>query len=124
MWLLAWEKTRHLATLPLVSPPNDVKKPRNQETGVEIPYWWRVTTQIWVVPLSGWIKFPTWHEQLEALPRSGYVNERSKENYRRNISRVDAAQQNVRYHNTATLNNVTVRTGIILEDPGEGQREK
>ena len=53
-----------------------------------------------------------------------YFNDRSKEKYRGNITRKDAAQQNVRYHNTATLNNVTVRTGIILEDPGEGQREK
>ena len=41
---LAWEKTRHLATLPLVSPPNDV-----WETSAEIPYWWRVTSQIWVM---------------------------------------------------------------------------
>ena len=24
----------------------------------EIPYWWRITTQIWVVLLIGWIKFP------------------------------------------------------------------
>ena len=38
---LAWENSRHLATLPLVSPPNDV-----WETSAEIPYWWWcVTTQ-------------------------------------------------------------------------------
>ena len=42
--LLAWENSRHLATLPPVSPPNDV-----WETSAEIPYWWRVTIQIWVV---------------------------------------------------------------------------
>ena len=45
-------KTRsdwHLATLPLVSPPNDV-----WETSADIPYWWYVTTQIWVVLLIGW----------------------------------------------------------------------
>ena len=45
-------KTRsdwHLATLPLVSLPNDV-----WETNADIPYWWRVTTQIWVVLLIGW----------------------------------------------------------------------
>ena len=44
---LAWENSRYLATLPttaLVSPPNDV-----WETSAEIPYWWRVTTQIWEV---------------------------------------------------------------------------
>ena len=52
-------------TLPLVSQPKDV-----WETSVEIPYWWSVTTQIWVVPLIGWIKFPTRHDQSEALPRS------------------------------------------------------
>jgi len=54
---LAWENSRHLATLPLVSPPNDV-----WETSAEIPYWWRVTTQILVVLLIRWIKFPTRHD--------------------------------------------------------------
>ena len=61
--ILAWENSRHLATLPLVFSPNDV-----WETRAEIPYWWRLgsasdwlnqishaarpirsTTQIWVV---------------------------------------------------------------------------
>ena len=37
---VAWENSRHLATLPLVSPANDV-----WETSAEIPYWWHVTTQ-------------------------------------------------------------------------------
>ena len=32
--ILAWEKSRHLATLPLVFSPNDV-----WETSAEIPYW-------------------------------------------------------------------------------------
>ena len=50
--VLAWENSRHLATPLLVSPPNDV-----WETSAEIPYWWRITTQIWVVLLIGWIKF-------------------------------------------------------------------
>ena len=48
---IAWENSRHLATLPitaLVSPPNDV-----WETSAEIPYWWRVTTQIWLVVPGG-----------------------------------------------------------------------
>ena len=45
---LAWENSRHFATLPLVSPPNDI-----WETNAEIPYWWRVTAQIWVVSLIG-----------------------------------------------------------------------
>ena len=43
-FLVAWKNNRHLATLPLVSRPNDV-----WETSAKIPYWWRVTTQIWVV---------------------------------------------------------------------------
>ena len=44
--------------------------PRNDiwETSGEIPYWWRVATQIWVVPLTGWTPR---HGQTEALPRSG-----------------------------------------------------
>ena len=32
--------------------------------------WWCVTTQLWVVPLIGWGKFPSTHDQSEALPRS------------------------------------------------------
>ena len=63
---LAWENSRHLATLPLaISPPNEV-----WETSTENPYWSRVTTQIWVELLIGWIKFSTRHDQSEALPRS------------------------------------------------------
>ena len=52
--------------LPLVSPPNDVC-----ETKAEIPYWWRVPTEMWVVLLIGWIKFPTRQDQPETLPLSG-----------------------------------------------------
>ena len=41
------------------------------ETSAEIPYWWRLKTQIWVALLIGC----TWREigfnQSEALPRSG-----------------------------------------------------
>ena len=42
--VLVWENSRHLATLPMVFPPNDV-----WETSAEIPNWCGVTTQIWVV---------------------------------------------------------------------------
>ena len=42
--LLAWENSWHFATLPLIYQRNDV-----WETSAEIPYWRRVTTQIWVV---------------------------------------------------------------------------
>ena len=44
LWRITWQTSRHLATPPVVFPPNDV-----WETSAEIPYWWRVTTQIWVV---------------------------------------------------------------------------
>ena len=45
---ISYQKGRHLATPPVVSPRNDVRG-----TGVEIPFWWRVTTQLWVAFLSG-----------------------------------------------------------------------
>ena len=64
--LLVWENSRHLAKLPLVFPPNDV-----WETSSEIPYWWRVTTQIWVVRLIGRAAWEIWFNQSEAVPRSG-----------------------------------------------------
>ena len=41
---VAWQKRWHLVGPPLVSPQNDI-----WETNVEIQYWWRVTSQIWVV---------------------------------------------------------------------------
>ena len=41
-------------------PPNDVR-----DTRVEIPYWWHVTTQIWLVLLE------IWFNQSETLPSSG-----------------------------------------------------
>ena len=40
------------------------------ETSAEIPYWWRLTTHIWVVLLIGWSKFHTQHDQSESVPRS------------------------------------------------------
>ena len=63
---VAWENSRHFTTPTLVSPRNDA-----WWTSKEIPYWWRVTTQIWVMLLIGWSKFPTRLNQSEALPRSG-----------------------------------------------------
>ena len=41
----------------------------------KIPYWWRVTTQIWVVDLIGWSKYLSQHNQSEALlwPRQWHV---------------------------------------------------
>ena len=46
---LSWDKSRHIATPPLVSP-------RNDDWGT---YWWRITTQIWIVLLIAWRKFWT-----------------------------------------------------------------
>ena len=49
------------------SPGNDV-----WETSAEIPYWWRVTTQIWVaVLLIGRATLEICFNRSEALPRSG-----------------------------------------------------
>ena len=66
---VAWENSRHFATPPLVSPRNNV-----WETSTEIPYWWRVTTLVWVVLLIGWRKLPSPHDQSEVLTRSGKWN--------------------------------------------------
>ena len=60
------QPTFNLATLPLVSPPNDV-----WETSAKIPYWWRVTTQISVVLLIGPAAWEIWFNQSEVPPRSG-----------------------------------------------------
>ena len=62
---VAWENSRHLATLQLVSPPNDV-----WETSAEIPYWWRVTIKIWVMLLIGRATWEIWFNQSQAPPRS------------------------------------------------------
>ena len=45
--MAAWENSRHFT--PLVSLWNDV-----WGTSSETPYWWRVTSQIWMVLLIGW----------------------------------------------------------------------
>ena len=63
---LAWGNSRHLATLLLVSPRNDV-----WETSAEIPYWWRVSTQIWVVLLIGRAAWKIFFNQSVAQPRTG-----------------------------------------------------
>ena len=59
-------KRRHFATPLLVSLRNDVSG-----TSAEIPYWWRVTSQIWVVLLIGRAAREICFSQSEALPRSG-----------------------------------------------------
>ena len=63
---VAWVNSRHFVTPLPVSLRNDVR-----ETRAEISYWWRVNTQIWVVLLSGWSKFLSWHDQSEAQPHLG-----------------------------------------------------
>ena len=62
---VAGEKSRHFATPPLVSPRNDV-----WEMNAEIPYWWRVTTQIWEVFLIGRAAGEICFNQSKALPIS------------------------------------------------------
>ena len=55
------KNSRHLAVPPLVPRRNDV-----WESSAEIPYWWRITFQIWAVLLIGWSKFLTPHDQSKA----------------------------------------------------------
>ena len=62
----AWENSWHFAMLSLVSLPSDV-----WETNAEIPYWWRISTQIWVVLLIGCATWEIWFNQSEILSRSG-----------------------------------------------------
>ena len=52
-------------TSPLVSPRNDV-----WETSTEIPYWWRVTTQIWVEIIACVENVSVWFRSRER-PRNG-----------------------------------------------------
>ena len=53
----AWENSRHFPTPPLVSLRNNV-----WEMSAEIPYWWRVTTQIWLF-LIGHSCVGNWFQQ-------------------------------------------------------------
>ena len=49
----SWKRILHVAIADIWRPlRNDVR-----ETSAEIPYWWRVTTQIWLVLLIGWNKY-------------------------------------------------------------------
>ena len=57
-----------------------------RERSPEIPYWWRVTTQIRVVLLIGWCKFPSWQDQSEAPPSYGYWRVISMEFLRRHFA--------------------------------------
>ena len=61
----ALENSLHFETPPLVSLRNEV------ETSAEIPYWWRVTTQIWLVLLIGRAAWKIFFGQPYALTRSG-----------------------------------------------------
>ena len=62
---IAWENSPHFATPALISLRIDV------ETSAEIPYWWRVTTQIWLVLLIGRAARKICFGQPYALTRSG-----------------------------------------------------
>jgi len=60
--MISWENSRQFRDVTGVSPRNDV-----WETSAEIPYWWRVTAQIWAVLLIGWSKFSTNHKHCPDL---------------------------------------------------------
>ena len=62
------KRSRHFAMPPLpplLFPANDV-----WGSSAEIPYWWRVTTQIWVVFVIGWSELSTTQKHHWALPSS------------------------------------------------------
>ena len=65
MAIIAWENSPHFATPALISLRIDL------ETSADIPYWWRVTTQIWLVLLIGCAARKICFGQLYALTRSG-----------------------------------------------------
>ena len=45
--------------------------PKVWEKRAKTPYWWRATTQIWVVFLIGWAVWEICFNQSEELPKSG-----------------------------------------------------
>ena len=54
-----WSSTAIISTLAWVNSWHFVWRNQCLETSAEIPHWWRVITQIWVVFLIGWSKFST-----------------------------------------------------------------
>ena len=64
---LAWENSRHFATPPLAFSWNDV-----WETSAEIPYWWRVSSLVWIVFLIGRAAREICFNQSETLPIPEY----------------------------------------------------
>jgi len=61
--MVGWENRWHFAMPPTISPQYDV-----WETSAEIPYWWHVTTQIWVLLLIGCATCQICFNQSGALP--------------------------------------------------------
>ena len=62
------EDSQHLAMLPAVSVPNDI-----WETSTEIPYWWRITTQIWK---CFWLVVP--HVKFDSTNQKNYSDNQEK----------------------------------------------
>ena len=56
---LHWSFTVIISTVAWVNSRHFVRRNQCRETSAKIPYWWHVTTQIWVVPLIGWSEFST-----------------------------------------------------------------
>ena len=78
------------------------------ETSEEIPYWWRVTTQIKEVLLIGWSKFRTRHDQLEALPRFAWVVTRHQYDViSMEFSSVTAPQTSIRWETSDSVSKLT-----------------
>ena len=67
--LLAWANGQHFAMLPLVSSQNNIWR-----MTAEIPYWWRVTTQFWLVLLISRAARVICFNQSEAQLRFGSWN--------------------------------------------------
>ena len=75
-YLLAWETYNNFDTPPLDSPQNDILG-----MNAEIAYWWDVTTQIWVLLLIGWSRFPSPQQnQSEAQLNPSNSNHEEKQN--------------------------------------------
>ena len=99
---LSWENSQHFAMRSLISLWSEVC-----ETAAEIPYWWRVTFQIWVVLLIGRSKFsgcttnqkhyPDLNNQWRA-PHTSFRGETS-----RGVARCRLFSQTMLFHNLNCL---------------------
>ena len=117
---LTWENSRHSATLPLVFPRNDV-----WETSAEIPYWWRVSTQVWVVFLIVRAAREICFNQSETLPIPGYWRVISME-FLRSFLRRDftekavVASPNVLFAEASLIHHTKINPRVMKTQPWSG----